>query len=175
MKMVLGVLFALAMLACSPAPDKAPTATSEAMNDGNAWLLSGTADERFARVAKHLRGFDVAMVETGYRYTELYWAGQDRNWDYAKYQIGKIRTAVGNGVERRPRRAASAQMLEGALRGVEEAVAAKDPALFTERFTALTATCNTCHQVERVPFVHVQAPSARMSPVGPLPIAGDRP
>jgi cytochrome c556 len=175
MKMLLRVLFALSMFACSPAPDKAPIATSQVTNDGNAWLLSGTTDERFARVAKHLRGFDVAMVETGYRYTELYWAGQDRNWDYAKYQIGKIRTAVGNGVERRPGRAASAQMLEGALRGVEEAVTAKDPALFSARFQALTATCNACHQVERVPFVHVQPPSARTSPVRPLPVAGGKP
>jgi hypothetical protein len=134
-----------------------------------AWLLSGTPDERFARVAKHLRGFDVAMAETGYRYGELYWAGQDRNWDYAKYQAEKIRTAVRNGVERRPKRAQSAQMLEGALPGVEEAITAKDPALFAERFDALTTTCNACHHAERVPFVHIRRPTMRLSPVGPLP------
>jgi hypothetical protein len=115
------------------------------------------------------------MAETGYRYGELYWAGQDRNWDYAKYQIEKIRTAVKNGVERRPKRGPSAQMLEGALAGVEEASAAGQSALFAERFRALTATCNACHQAERVPFVHVRPPSVRTSPAGPRPDGGASP
>jgi hypothetical protein len=30
------------------------------------------------------------MAEIGYRYTELFFAVQDRNWDYADYQLGKI-------------------------------------------------------------------------------------
>ena len=178
MRCTLGLMVALSAFACSreptdssaPAPSQA--ADRAAPSEGAAWLLSGDNDERLAKVAKHLRGFDVAMVETGYRYGELYWAGQDQNWDYAKYQVEKIRTAVQNGVERRPRRSQSAQMLEGALPGVEEAITARDPALFTERFKLLTATCNACHQAERVPFVHVRPPSVRMSPAGPLPTEG---
>jgi hypothetical protein len=162
--------------ACSREPsNSSPTAAPSASTlppEEAAWLLAGTPDERFTRVATHLRGFDVAMVETGHRYGELHWAGQDRNWDYAKYQAGKIRTAVRNGVERRPKRGQSAQMLEGALRGVEEAITAKDPALFAERFGALTATCNACHQAERVPFIHVRPPTVRSSPVGPMPAEG---
>lgn len=39
------------------------------------------------------------MVEKGYRDQELYWAGQDENWDYADYQIEKIRKAIENGLE----------------------------------------------------------------------------
>ena len=179
MRSALGVLLALGVGACSrppsdsPAPGSSQSAGTAAPSEGEAWLLSGTSDERFARVARHLRGFDVAMAETGYRYGELYWAGQDRNWDYAKYQIEKIRTAVRNGVERRPKRGPSAQMLEGALPGVEGAITARDPALFVERFNVLTATCNACHQAERVPFVHVRPPSFRTSPAGPLPTDGD--
>lgn len=78
---------------------------------GDAAWLSGTVNERFDAVARHLRGFDMAMVEVGYRYTELYWAGQDGNWPYATYQLDKIETAMANGLERRPKRAASAKML----------------------------------------------------------------
>lgn len=165
-------------LGCSrenPRQEPAGSTPSASARDHARWLLEVANDERFIRVAQHLRGFDVAMVETGYRYTELYWAGQDRNWDYARYQIDKIRTAVRNGVERRPGRAQSAQMLEGVLPGVEDAVTARDPALFTERFTALTVTCNACHQLKRVPFVHVQPPSSRMSPVAPPPVPGGTP
>jgi hypothetical protein len=179
MKGPLGSLLLLALVAvgCAGQSSDSPVAVSSTSGatpvpQGESWLLSGTSDERFARVARHLRGFDVAMVETGYRYGELYWAGEDRNWDYAMYQIEKIRTAVRNGVERRPKRGQSAQMLEGALRGVEEAAEAGDAAMFTKRFAALTATCNACHQAERVPFVHVRPPSVRTSPAG-QPTDGD--
>lgn len=162
----LGLVLALTVGACVGEPSDSPL---PAASEGEAWLLSGNNDERFARVARQLRGFDVAMVETGYRYGELYWAGQDRNWDYAKYQVEKIRTAVENGVERRPKRGLSAQMLEGPLGSLEEAIAAEDPGLFDARFSTLTTTCNACHQAERVPFVQVQPPSIRLAPLGPVP------
>ncbi len=49
------------------------------------------------------------MVETGYRYQELYWEGQDQNWDYAGYHLNKIKIAIENGLERRPKRAKSTE------------------------------------------------------------------
>ena len=42
------------------------------------------------------------MVETGYRYQELYWAGQDENWEYADYQLEKIKIAIENGLDADP-------------------------------------------------------------------------
>jgi hypothetical protein len=139
MRHALLFIFAFTFGACSYQPSDSPesmpspSAGAARPSEDEAWLLTGTSDERFARIARQLRGFDVAMVETGYRYVELYWAGQNRNWDYAKYQVEKIRTAVKNGVERRPKRGPSAQVLEGALPGLEEAITAKDPTLFAER------------------------------------------
>jgi cytochrome c556 len=144
------------------APPSAPR-----QDEAAAWLLRGDADERFARVAKHLRGFDMAMVETGYRYTELYWAGLDGNWEYATYQLEKIRTTVNHGVERRPKRAESARMLEAGVLAVEEAVKARDAARFPSSFETLTAICNACHQAERVAFIHIVVPTHRLSPVRP--------
>src|SRR3989338_3032980 len=82
---------------------------NESENKKEDWLSNGSYDERFEKVSKHLRGFDMAMAETGYRYVELFWAGRDQNFDYAKYQIEKIEVAIKNGLERRPKRAASAQ------------------------------------------------------------------
>lgn len=127
--------------------------------------LRGTVDERFALLSKHLRGFDMAMVEVGHRYTELCWAGRDRNWGYAEYQLGKIETAVANGVERRPARAASARMLDGAISTVRAAIERRDGAAVDAALTTLTATCNGCHQAERVPFITVGPPTVRSSPV----------
>lgn len=105
-------------------------------------------------VARHLRGFDMAMVETSHRYAELYWAGIDGNWGYADYQLKKIRTAVENGLERRPKRAASAQtFLTMVIPHLEEAIVHKDSAKFWNRFDTFTSTCNTCHKDEQVPFI----------------------
>jgi cytochrome c556 len=155
------LLVALALAGACAAPKRpAPAPPPE-----SAWLLRGSADERFERVAKHLRGFDVAMVETGYRYTELYWAGRDRNWGYAEYQLGKIETAIANGIERRPKRAASAAVLEGPVAEVRTAIARRDRGAFETAFATLTNACNACHRAERVEFVTVAVPAARGSPV----------
>jgi hypothetical protein len=107
----------------------------------------------------------MAMVETGYRYSELYWAGRDRNWGYASYQLGKIETAVANGLERRPARASSAQMLDGSILSVRQAIEAEDAPAMDAALEQLTTTCNACHQAERVPFIRVTPPTARLSPV----------
>lgn len=172
----------LALLAaCSRGPtgesgargNPAPAAPSSSSRGGDAaWLLEGSDDERFARVAKHLRGLDVAMVETGYRYGELFWAGHDRNWDYAAYQLGKIQTAIANGVERRPRRAASARMLDTSVDRVRDAIGRRDAAGFDAAFTALTEACNACHAAERVAFIEVRPPTLRLSPVATSADAG---
>ena len=160
MTMLLGLLAACDRSSSTSQSGAPPTHTAES------WIR-GDVDQRFATVAKHLRGFDVAMVETGYRYGELYWAGQDRNWGYATYQLEKIETAIANGIERRPKRAASAAMLAPSIARVRGAVERRDIAGFAEAFTVLTQTCNACHVAEQVPFVQVATPSQRVSPVGP--------
>ncbi|MBM3778712.1 MAG: hypothetical protein FJW23_10825 [Acidimicrobiia bacterium] len=103
-----GMAFVVGTLAagCAPPPAEVPPPAETAVG-ADGWL-SGTTDEKFETVAKQLRGFDMAMVETGYRFNELYWAVQDGNFGFAKYQTEKIRTALENGLERRPRRAKSA-------------------------------------------------------------------
>jgi hypothetical protein len=136
----------------APAPDAAA---------GEGGWLKGASHAKFDAVAKQLRGFDVAMVETGYQYRELFWAGEQQNWEYADYQAKKIRTAIENGLERRPNRAASAQsFLTIVLPAVEEAIAKRDRETFRARFANLTSTCRTCHEAERVAFVPVAPPSA---------------
>jgi hypothetical protein len=142
---------------CGPsAPQPAAVASGE-----GGWL-DGTVDDKFNTIAKQLRGFDMAMVETGYRYNELHWAVEDSNWGYADYQAKKIRTAIENGLERRPKRAKSAEpFLTIVLPALEDAIAKHDRALVKERLVTLRSTCNTCHEAEKVEFVHVGIPLTR--------------
>ncbi|KOH44264.1 hypothetical protein NC99_29350 [Sunxiuqinia dokdonensis] len=134
--------------------------------DGADGWLKGNDHEKFETVSKHLRGFDLAMVETGYRYQELYWAGKDQNWEYAAYQVEKLRVAVKNGLERRPKRAKSAQnFLNIALPQMDSAVASRDTVTFNQAFSVLTSHCMACHALEEVPHFTVKEPTARQSPI----------
>jgi hypothetical protein len=133
---------------------------------GSDGWLKGDQDEKFNTVAGQLRGFDMAMVETGYRYAELYWAGQDQNWEYADYQVDKIRTAIENGLERRPKRSESAQpFLQTDLPAMKAAIQAQDTVLFRKNFVLLQASCRSCHVKEDVPFIQAVIPQVRVSSI----------
>lgn len=71
--------------------------------------IKGNKKEQINTIETQLRGLDMAMVEIGYRYQELYWAGQDEHWEFADYQLKKINKALKLGLQRRPKRAATAE------------------------------------------------------------------
>ena len=117
-------------------------------------------------MASQLRGLDVAMVEMGYRYEELYWAGADANWAYADYQVTKMRLTLENALVRRPKRRTSAEKLfMSSLGQMTRAVARKERGGFEEAFAGLTAACNSCHVAEGVPTFYVERPADRPSPI----------
>lgn len=108
------------------------------------------------------QGFSRTMVEVSYRYQELYWAGQDKNWGYAEYQREHIVEALEQGFMRRPEHEESAQsFINVALPNIEKAIQAEDQQVFSEAFTNLTSTCYTCHQMEDVAFMTITEPKTR--------------
>lgn len=128
--------------------------------------LKGSSDEKFETVAGQLRGFDATMVEVGYRYQELYWAGQDENWDYASYQIEKIETTLKTGFERRPKREKSGtHFLNYVLPEMKKTIESRDTTNFNKGFVMLTSNCNSCHTMEKVPFFTIKVPTDRQSPI----------
>lgn len=138
---------------------------NEKNNQQGDWI-KGTEKEKIKTIEKQFRGFDNTMVETGYRYQELYWAGQDTNWEYARYQLGKIRITIENGLQRRPLRAKSAEhFLNLVLPEIQKSVDNRDTVTFTKGYLELTASCNSCHGMEKVPFFTVKIPTQRQSPI----------
>lgn len=139
--------------------------TPSTQNAQGSWI-TGTEQEQINSIEKQFRGFDMAMVETGYRYQELYWAGQDQNWEYAQYQLKKLTLAIQNGLERRPKRAASAQyFLQTVVPSMAKVIADKDSSQFNAKFQFFTTHCNSCHAMEKVPFFTVKTPRQRPSPI----------
>jgi hypothetical protein len=119
-------------------------------------------------VEAQLRGLDVAMLEIGHRFGELHFAGQDRNWDYAKYQADKVRLALDLALERRPKRAASAQpFLNEDLPALVRAIEARDASAYRDAMDRLRAGCMRCHVAESVPFFTVLFPESRVSVIRP--------
>lgn len=152
---ILTLLFGL--LACNEQKKKEP-------KQGQ-WI-KGTQAEQIQTIEKQFRGFDYAMLETGYRYQELFWAGQDKNWEYVDYQINKIETAIKNGLERRPKRAESAEyFLTVILPEMKKSIESKDTLIFNKAFNSLTINCNSCHSMEKVPYFVIKTPTERQSPI----------
>ena len=148
------VCLTLAATGCAPAPKPAKS-----------WI-NGSTDGKLYQLETQLRGFDMDMVETGYRFTELYFAGKDRNWPYAKYQVEKIDKAIRLGLIRRPKRAASAQsFLEEDLPAMMRAVEKQETETFTDAIGRLRASCAKCHAAEKVPHFAVEFPERRASPI----------
>ncbi len=111
---------------------------------------------------QQLQGFSRTMVETSYRYHELYWAGMDKNWDFAEYQREHIMEALEQGFIRRPEHEPSAQaFVNVALPEIQSAVESQNSEMFEDTFLKLTNACNTCHQMEDVPFITIVIPSER--------------
>lgn len=141
---------------------KRKTEAKEAQGD---WI-KGTEEEKIKTIEKQFRGFDNAMVETGYRYQELYWAGRDENWDYATYQLEKIKAAIDNGLQRRPKRAKSAEyFLTNVLPEMQKSINRKDTVIFNKGFQILRTECKNCHIKENVPFIQSTIPAIRLSPI----------
>lgn len=128
--------------------------------------IQGSEEEKLETIEMQFRGFDMVMFETGYRYQELYWAGQDQNWEYADYQLEKIRKTIKNGLIRRPKRAQSAeQFMNEVIPKMEVALDSKDTTLFNSSFIMLTKGCLNCHTKENVPHFTVKKPLNRVSPI----------
>lgn len=138
---------------------------SHKQNTNGDWV-QGNTHQQIKTIEKHFRGLDVAMIEIDYRYRELFWAGKDQNWSYALYQVDKIKLSLENALERRPKRAASAQQfLQTVLPQMKISLQTMDTAVFNKNFEILTLNCNSCHIAEKVPYFNVQPPGERYSSI----------
>jgi hypothetical protein len=95
-------------------------------------------------------------------------AVQDRNWDYADYQLAKIALTTELTVERRPKRAKSAGVfLKDDLPAVQAGVKSRDPAVAADAMARLRSACMKCHVSEDVPYFTLREPDRRLTPIRP--------
>lgn len=151
-----GILFIVLLASCK----------EKSINSAKGNWIKGTEQEKIKIIERQFRGFDMAMVETGYRYQELYWGGQDENWEYANYQLEKMEKSIKNGLERRPKRAKSAEFfLNTTIPEMKKTLKKKNKQAFNQEFKVMTNSCIACHSMERVPYITVKEPLYRVSPI----------
>jgi hypothetical protein len=159
-----GILVIVATLAACSGRAVAERDAAAQRPGGSAWP-TGSTDERIESLADHIGGFSRAMMEVGYRYNELFFAGTERNWELAEYHAAKIGDAIEQGIERRPGRRPSAEIfLERELGALLDAIGARDPAAFERDYLRLTEGCNACHLREDVQFIVIRQPDRRIYP-----------
>jgi hypothetical protein len=135
--------------------------------DPGGWYKRLSPDARAAAIERQFGGFETAMAEVSYRYTEMYFGALDGNWEYAGHMGATMATALANGLERRPafRKNADALFLKGPYPLVMDAIKAKDLALFKQRIEAMRAACTACHAAEQHAFIKIGVPTVRRNPV----------
>lgn len=150
------------MVAAGCTPETTPITGSG--EGGSAWL-SGSVDERFQAIGDQFGGFSQTMLEVGLRYTDLYWAIEDGNWEYARYQAEKIGDAIERGTVRRPGRETSSRalFLDDPLPALIEAIDSGEDDRIRASFTSLTDACNRCHVAEQMGFVIIEPPDVRVT------------
>ena len=132
------------------------------------WLVdTNTSEQKFKAIQKQLRGFDLAMVEVGYRFNSFYFAIKDKNYDLAHYQWDKIKKAIENGIERRPKRKHNSEtmFLATQYKTMKKALNKKDEKHIWKEYEKSKKVCNACHTAERVPFIEVIDPKQRWQPI----------
>ena len=135
--------------------------------DPGGWYKRLSPDARAAAIERQLGGFETAMAEVSYRYTEMYFGAVDGNWEYAGHMGATLASALASGLERRPalRKNADALFLKGPYPQVMDAIKAKDLVLFKQRIEAMRAACTACHAAEQHAFIKIGVPTVRRNPV----------
>jgi len=129
--------------------------------------ITGSETEQLETIENHFQGFGKAMWEVGYRYKELYVAGENENWGYAEHHIEELEEAIELGLERRPKhKQAATQFLTVAIPEINKAIQEKNKALFDEKYEELRQSCNACHVMTNHEFIKIKTPSDYYSVVG---------
>lgn len=114
--------------------------------------------------ATYKPGFGEFMSSIQSHHAKLWFAGQNKNWKLADFEVHEIMEAIENIQKFQTERSESKviTMINPALDSVNNAIAHQNIAHFTAAYTLLTNTCNSCHQEVKFEFNVVKIPDQQM-------------
>jgi|SRR5436190_5266592 len=105
-------------------------------------------------------GFGEFMSSIQVHHAKLWFAGKNKNWELADFEIHEIGETLDAIKEYQNEREESKKvdMLKPALDAVNDAIQKKDSSLFNSSYLLLTSTCNNCHKAVNFGFNVVKIP-----------------
>jgi len=105
-------------------------------------------------------GFGEFMSGIQIRHAKLWFAGQNKNWSLAEFEMHEIQEAL-DGIQKfcseRPE-VKHMGMMSPAIDTVNKAIQQRNPELFKSGFHLFTSTCNNCHKATNHAFNVVTVP-----------------
>ena len=104
------------------------------------------------------------------RHIKLYYAGQQKNWTLAAFELNELGTALRRIGQTIPKYrnfsvdATVASIFAPKLQAMDAAIKSGNQAQFTAAYGELTEACNTCHQGLEHPFLVIKVPDAANYP-----------
>jgi hypothetical protein len=107
-------------------------------------------------------GFGEFMSSIQVHHAKLWFAGKNKNWELADFEMHEIGETIDAIKEYQTEREESKKvdMLKPALDAVNDAIQKKDSALFNSSYLLLTSTCNNCHKAVNFGFNVVKVPDS---------------
>jgi hypothetical protein len=116
------------------------------------------------------------MQDVSYHFGNLWFAGQNQNWDLAKFYLDETQSHLEWAVRVIPKRKDSAgrevdlvAILEafknGPLKELHAAVSGHDVSAFEKSYRASLENCYTCHKAADKPFLRLQIPERAETPI----------
>ncbi len=117
--------------------------------------------------ASYRPGLGELMNFTQIRHAKLWFAGQERNWQLAQYEVDELQEGFDDVVRFHPSHKESPlplsllvpKIMTQPMGDLRSAIKANDEQAFVAAYDELTAGCNSCHQAANFGFNVVKRPS----------------
>jgi len=133
-------------------------------------MIALAASARFAAAQSanepYRPGLGEFMTATQIRHAKLWFAGKQKNWELAAYEIDEIREGLEDArrlfpsFDGIPVAEMMKTIIDPRLAELEKVIGAKNSDKFTVAFDELTAACNACHAAANKSFIRIQRPVA---------------
>lgn len=136
-------------------------AACETQKTDNSLILQNRIDSLEIKLAGSYKpGFGEFMLGIQSHHSKLWFAGKNKNWRLADYEVNEMLETVGDLTKYQKERKEMMMMgmLPRALDSVHVAIAQKNLPKFNRSFTYLTKTCNMCHTEAKFEFNVIKIP-----------------
>lgn len=129
-------------------------------NDSEVKSLKSQVEALNAGMDQYKPGFGSIMMDLQAHHSKLWFAGSNKNWELAEFQVHEIEEAIEDIEKFHGSRPDSKMIgiLESAVEDVHTALGNKNLREFEITFMNLTNNCNSCHHASKVGFNVIKVP-----------------